>query len=242
MSKSIVLFGVGPGLGQAVARRYAREGYEVVLVARRREPLDQLAEDLAGVGATAHVVVADLAEPEAIPALADRIRAKVGNPDAIYYAPAGAAGGFVPATDLTLQHVKAAMPLYVYALLALVHEFLPGMVEQGHGAILTAQGASAVQGMPNMSGPGPALAAQRNYLQSLRAEVADKGIYVGGLYIGAAIENTPFHAQMRTAKSAGGAFPDVPTVDPAHLAEMLWTMHSTKSPAEACYPESLFNR
>jgi short-subunit dehydrogenase len=242
MSKSIVLFGVGPGLGQAVARRYAREGYVVVLVARRREPLDQLANDLADGGATAHVIAADLSKPEVIPALAKQIRAKVGNPAAIYYGPAGAASGFVPATALTPQHVQAAMPLYVYALLAVVHEFLPSMVEQGDGAILTAQGASAVQGMPNMSGPGPALAAQRNYLQSLRAEVADKGVYVGGLYIGAAIENTPFHDRMRTANSNGDPLPDVPTVAPAHLADLLWTMHNTKGQSEACYPESLFNR
>src|SRR4051812_34864626 len=41
--KSIALFGVGPALGQAVARRYARAGYTVILVARRREPLDLLA-------------------------------------------------------------------------------------------------------------------------------------------------------------------------------------------------------
>ena len=39
MSKSIAVFGAGPGLGQAVARRYAREGYAVTLVARRRSHL-----------------------------------------------------------------------------------------------------------------------------------------------------------------------------------------------------------
>jgi short-subunit dehydrogenase len=42
MPKSIAVFGAGPGLGQAVARRYAREGYAVTLVARRSEPLDRL--------------------------------------------------------------------------------------------------------------------------------------------------------------------------------------------------------
>ena len=46
MSKSIAVFGAGPGLGQAVARRYARGGYAVTLVARRSEPLDLLARDL----------------------------------------------------------------------------------------------------------------------------------------------------------------------------------------------------
>jgi transposase len=56
------------------------------------------------------------------------------------------------------------------------------MMSQGDGALLTAQGASSVRGVPHMSGPGPAQAAQRNYLQSLHAEVSGKGVYVGMLY------------------------------------------------------------
>jgi short-subunit dehydrogenase len=82
------------------------------------------------------------------------------------------------------QHAQNFMPLIFYTMLALVQEFLPHMLEQGDGAILTAQGGSTVQGLPNMSGPSPAQAAQRNYLQALHAEVAEKGVYVGMLYIG----------------------------------------------------------
>jgi short-subunit dehydrogenase len=233
--KSIAVFGVGPGLGQAVARRYAREGYTVILVARRREPLDLLAKDLASAGATAHVITADLSDTDAIPALAEQIRAKVGNLDAFYYAPTPL-GAFVPAAKLTPQHAMDFMPLSFYTLLALVQEFLPHMLEQGNGAILTAQGASSVQGLPNMSGPGPAQAAQRNYLQSLHAEVAEKGVYVGMLYIGAAIEKSAFHTEMEKAKAAGEPVWEMPSVDPAHLADLLWTMHSTKGQPEARYP------
>ena len=60
MPKSIAVFGAGPGLGHAVARRYAQEGYAVTLVARSSEPLDRLAEELASAGTTAHVISADL--------------------------------------------------------------------------------------------------------------------------------------------------------------------------------------
>ena len=128
------------------------------------------------------------------------------------------------------------MPLIFYTMLALVQEFLPHMLEQGDGAILTAQGGSTVQGLPNMSGPSPAQAAQRNYLQALHAEVAEKGVYVGMLYIGAAIKNSAFHTEMEKAKAAGEPVWEMPIVDPEHLAELLWTMHRTKEPREAIYP------
>lgn len=239
--KSIAVFGVGSGLGQAVARRYAQEGYTVILVARRREPLDLLAKDIACIGATAHVITADLSDTDAIPALAEQIRAKVGNLDAFYYAPTPS-GGFVSAANLTSQHAKDFMPLSFYTLLTLVQEFLPHMLKQGDGAILTAQGASSVHGIPNMSGPGPAQAAQRNYLQSLHAEVAEKSVYVGVLYIGAAIEHSAFHTEMEKAKAAGDPVWEMPVIDPAHLADMLWAMHSTKGKLEATYPDGLFNR
>jgi short-subunit dehydrogenase len=237
MPQSIAVFGVGPGLGQAVARRYAQAGYTVVLVARRQAPLEALAEDLASIGATAHVITADLSDTDAVPLLAEQIRGVAGDPSAFYYGVS--AGGFIPAAALTPQRARDLMPLAVYTLLALVQEFLPAMLERGDGAILSAQGASAVWGMPNIAG-GFALAAQRNYLQSLHAAVADKGVYVGGLYIGAAIKHTPFHTQREAARAAGTPVPEMPEVDPDHLADLLWTMYSTKRQPEATYPEGLF--
>ncbi|MGH2892694.1 MAG: SDR family NAD(P)-dependent oxidoreductase [Solirubrobacteraceae bacterium] len=236
MRKSIAVFGAGPGLGQAVARRYAREGYDVVLVARGQQPLDRLATELADTGATAHVITTDLSNIAAIPPLAAQIRGAVGELDAFYYG--AAANGFIPVLQLTPERAQDVMPLGVYTPLALVHEFLPAMLARGDGAILTAQGASALHGRPNIAG-GFALAAQRNLLQCLHAEVTDHGVYVGRLYIGAAIENTPFHAAREAANAAGNPIPPMATVDPAHLADLLWTMHRTKSPAETIYPERL---
>jgi short-subunit dehydrogenase len=235
MAKSIAVFGAGPGLGQAVARRYAREGYAVVLVGRRPEPLGRLAEDLTSAGTTAHVITADLSDTGATPRLAEQIRATAGDLDAFYYAPTPDTG-FVSAANLTPQLAERFMPLIFYTMLALVQEFLPHMLRQGDGAILTAQGGSTVRGLPNMSGPSPAQAAQRNYLQALRAEVADKGVYVGMLYIGAAIENSAFHAEMQQARAAGEPVWEMSTVDPGHLADLLWTMHSTNDEREAIYP------
>ena len=235
MSASIAVFGAGPGLGQAVAHRYAREGYAVTLVGRRQEPLELLAGELMRAGATAHVVTADLSRTEGTASLAEQIRARTGDLDAFYYAPTPATG-FVPAADLTPRHAEHFMPLIFYTMLALVQEFLPHMLEQGSGAILTAQGGSTVHGLPYMSGPSPAQAAQRNYLQALHAEVGARGVYVGMLYIGAAIKNSAFHLEMEKARAAGDPVWEMPTVDPEHLADLLWTMHATNGEPEAIYP------
>jgi short-subunit dehydrogenase len=236
LPKSIAVFGAGPGLGHAVARRYAQDGYEVVLVARRRQPLDLLAQELTEAGTKTHVITADLAATDAVPALAEQIRAKIGGLDALYYAPTPE-DGFLPAADLTPERAQAFMPLVFYTMVALVQEFLPLMLDHGHGAILTAQGASTVHGLPNMSGPGPAQAAQRNYLQSLHTEVADKGVYVGMLYVGAIIEDSAFHTWLQNAKATGAETRDWgPTVAPARLADLLRDMHTAKSASEARYP------
>jgi short-subunit dehydrogenase len=236
MPPSIVVFGAGPGVGQAVARRYARAGYTVVLAARQQAPLEALAADLASAGVTAHVVTADLSDTDAVPALAGQIRDAVGDPGALYYGVP--AGGFIPVAALTPERARDLMPLALYTLVALVGEFLPPMLERGDGAILSAQGASAVMGMPHIAG-GFALAAQRNYLQSLHAAVAGQGVYVGGLYIGAAIKRTPYYERREAARAAGTPVPDMPEVDPDDLADLLWTMHSTKSQPEATYPAGL---
>lgn len=241
MPKSIAVFGAGPALGQAVARRYAHEGYAVTLVARQAERLERMAAQLTSAGATAHAVAADLSDPDAVPGLAARIRAESGDPDVLYYGPSG--GGFLPAADLTPHRLQAFMGYTIYTLIALTREFLPHLIQQRDGAILLATGASAVQGLPNFSGPGPALAAQRNYLQSLHAELAPHGVYAGGLYIGAIIEHSAWHARVEADTAASrAARPRGPVVSPAYLADLLWTMHNVSRPPEALYPENVFTR
>jgi short-subunit dehydrogenase len=241
MTKSIAVFGTGPGVGQAIARRYGKGGYDVVLVARRQEPLDLLARELSADGVNAHAITGDLDRTDAVPALAERIRASAGNPTALYYGPAPRDPAFVPALELAPERIQDRLPMTLYTLMALVREFLPAMVERGDGAILSAQGAAAVQGRPYMSGWPTVLAAQRNYLQSLAAEVAGQGVYVGMLYIGARILGTPFEEDYQRRQAQGEPVPDMPAADPAELAGLLWDMHAERKHRETVVPAGLLD-
>lgn len=249
MSKSIAVFGAGPGLGYAVARRYAADGYTVVLVARRLEPLERAVDALTAAGASAHAIAADLTDTARVAGLATKIRARVGTLDAIYYGltPGGSRrptpAAPIRPSELTPEDLQAYMPVGLHALVALVGEFLPHMLEQRHGAILAAAGGSAVRGLPYFSGPGPALAAQRNYLQSLETELEGSGVLVGRLYIGATIRNSDWHRQIQWQQAAGESTrTGDPVVDPDDLAALLWNMHHTTKQPEALYPEEVFRR
>ncbi len=230
---TIVIAGAGPGLSRSVARRYGHEGYEVVLVARRPDRLQALAQDLTADGIRALSVPGDLSDPAGMADLAARIRADAGDPDVLYYAPTSPDMAFVPAAELTVATIEATTRLLLESFVELIQAFLPHMLDQRAGAILTAQGATTLTGTPGMSGPGPAMAAQRNYLQALGLELEDRGVFVGRVYISSLIKNSAIH---QTARESGQKIPDAMLVDPDDLADRLWRMHHRGRPHETVVP------
>lgn len=81
---SLVVVGVGPGIGTAVARRFAREGFAVGLVARRAETLDAAVAAL-GEGVTTWARTADATDEPALRAALDEAVAALGTPDVVVY-------------------------------------------------------------------------------------------------------------------------------------------------------------
>lgn len=231
MSRTIAVFGAGSGLGTAVARRFGADGYRVALIARREGPLADLAARLTAEGVEAAALPADLGRPEDIPALVNRIRERFGRIDVVTYAPYDGRA-FTPAADLTPDALRPLTDVMVHGLVQVVHEVLPEMIDRGDGVILAAGGGSALTGLPHMSGMGPAMAGARNYLQSLHAEVAGKGVYVGALYVTAVIENSAAHQTTFNHPE----FRHLPVVSPGELADALAEMSVKRDPFERVLP------
>ena len=235
---TIAILGAGPGLGRAVAYRYAREGYDIVLVGRNLDRLQELTSGLTALGVTVHPIAGDLSDYEAIGELAGRVRDAAGDPDVLYFAPVSSDVTFVPAAQQSAETAARLTSLLYFSLVALVQEFLPHMLASGNGAILTAQGASALSGLAGMSGPGPAAAAQRNYLQSLSSEVGERGVFVGRLYISSIIGGSVIDQQMQAARNAGIEVPEATVIPAEELADRLWAMQENFGPNEAIVPQS----
>ena len=82
-NRHLLLVGAGPGLGMAVARRFADGGYRVTLVARSTDGLSDLADSLADTGAQIHTIVAGASDPEALGARMAEIYTEQGAPGLI---------------------------------------------------------------------------------------------------------------------------------------------------------------
>ncbi|MFI5865289.1 SDR family NAD(P)-dependent oxidoreductase [Streptomyces sp. NPDC051546] len=234
-SKVIAVFGAGSGLGSSVARRFGREGFRVALVARRKDRLDALVEELAGEGIQAAAFPADLSRPAEVPALVAAIQSRFGRIDVVEYGPVSTAT--TPAAELDAAALQGLIPLLLLTPVEVVQAVLPQWTERGEGTFLLSHSYAASQPMPGASGTGPVMAATRNYLYSLNAELAGTGIYAGALSVGALISRSEVASGYLSALPADVDVADIPVVDPDHLAELYWGMYTGRDRVERFQPE-----
>ena len=148
--QTALVTGASAGLGREYARLFAKDGHDLVLVARRRERLNELACELAAAhGTTCTVIVADLAAASAGQHIAEQVQAAGRSIDfLVNNAGFGRRGPFAQ-SDVRLQ--LEMIDVNMRALVELTRLFLPGMVERRQGRILN---------IASMAGfvPGPFMA------------------------------------------------------------------------------------
>jgi short-subunit dehydrogenase len=231
--KTIAILGAGTGLGASVATRFGREGYKVALIARGSTGLDLLKGKLAEQGIEAYSFPADLTDLAAIPSLVQAIESQLGSIDVALFSPISSTAYFVPAVDLEALYLQSVSPLLTWAPIELAHALMPRMRLRGDGAFIVADGLSAVFPVAGMSGPGPAMAATRNYIMTLHDEVRPSGVFAGMLHVGAMINNS---AGMAAALAAGMVLDSLPVVDPDMLADEVWSLATKRDRREAIHP------
>jgi NAD(P)-dependent dehydrogenase (short-subunit alcohol dehydrogenase family) len=134
--KRILLTGASSGIGEAGAERLAREGATVVVVARRQDRLDALAERITAAGGTAISIPCDISDLDAVDALVADVEKRVGGVD-ILINNAGRSIRRSLSESLERWHdVERTMVLNYYAPLRLIRGLAPGMLERGDGHII----------------------------------------------------------------------------------------------------------
>jgi uncharacterized protein len=192
--------GASSGIGAAFARRLARDGYSLVLVARRAERLQALADDIraaAGPGVEIAVLPADLDQPGDLQRVEQRLGQEPGISLLVNNAGFGAGGPFASAD---LQRQQAMIRVHVLASVRLARAALPGMLARRHGALINVSSMGGFIPMPGSVNYAATKAYLNNFSEGLSLELQGSGVRVQALCPG--MTRSEFHSVSHSDISA----------------------------------------
>lgn len=228
MAGTIVICGHGPGISDAVARRFGKEGFSVALVARNAERLEGAVGALNAVGVTAQAFPTDLTDDAAVRSTLRAAREALGPIAAIHYNAYGGGGGDL--TTASAAELRAVLDVSVGGLLAAVQEALADLKE-AKGAVLVTGGGFAfydrnVDKMAvqfNAMGLAIGKAAQHKAVGLLSERLSAEGIYVGEVVVLGMVKGTAF--------DHGNA-----TLEPSDIADRFWELHEQREATTVNFP------
>lgn len=181
--KRILLTGASSGIGEAAAEQFARAGATVVVVARRHELLDALAERITTAGGEAIAIPCDVSDMDACDELVADVEKRLGGVD-ILINNAGRSIRRPLAESLERWHdVERTMVLNYYAPLRLVRGLAPGMLERGDGHIINVSTWGVMsEASPLFSVYNASKAALSTVSRVIETEWGSKGVHSTTLY------------------------------------------------------------
>src|SRR5215831_15934867 len=219
--------GIRWGIGGAVAQKFAKEGFLVVLTTRAARNAAALAEAIKAQGGESITVEMDLASQEAVSRAFATIRERVGDPHVLDYN-----AGYLDGRDLppekellehmpleifeTAQHVASRGPFLV------AKEVLPAMRKRGEGSFLITNNASSLRGRKRMTGQSlyyPRVM-MRTLAQVLTEEYSEHGVHVANVIIDGLIDSPGTRALPRAQQH-----PEI-VMNPVKIADAFYYLHT----------------
>ena len=175
--KVFVVVGAGRGIGNHTAEIFAKNGYQIVLVARNKEKLESYAADFYKAGIECDIVTADASDTNSLTSAFESIIDKYGAVDALLYNAAVLTPGFP--TKLDSEELMTHYQVDVASALHCANLVIPGMKKKNDGIILFTGGGLSLYPMPEYTCVSIDKAALRALTFAMSEELKEKGIYVG---------------------------------------------------------------
>ena len=171
MSGVALVTGASRGIGRAVARRLASDGYEIIAVARNQAHLDELRAEILAAGGACRVISLDVSN-------AAEIRVKLAGVEADVLVNNAGIGVIKPFIDLAPDEWRTMIDVNINALYRMTQVVLPGMIERKRGQILTIGSIGGRSAWVGGSCYGATKAFVTSWSESLMLEVREHGIKV----------------------------------------------------------------
>ncbi len=217
-----VVVGVGPGLGHALAVRFAREGFRVALVARHEESLRATKTTIEGASGFAKTFLADVSDEQSVRDTFQRIHEELGPTDVLLYnAGVFQLGGLL---EISSRDLEQAWRVSCLGGFLAAQAVVPGMLERGGGTVIFSGATASLRGSARFAAVAVGKFGLRALAQSLAREFGPKGIHVAHVVIDGQIDSPRVRASLpdRDPKTF---------LDPAAIAETYWRLHDQDASA-----------
>ncbi|HTK99058.1 MAG TPA: SDR family oxidoreductase [Pseudomonadales bacterium] len=199
----VLITGASSGIGAEFARRFAANGYDLILVARREALLNALRDELAALGANVLVIAKDLSLKTSAKSLYQDVKSCNLTVDVLVNNAGVAYGGAFTAMDT--EAVQRMVLLNAATLATLTRLFVTDMVARGSGRILNISSLSAFQAVPSMTLYAATKAFVLSFTEGLAEELRGTGVTVTALCPG--LTDTDMVHDI----AGGGSMPEVPS-------------------------------
>ena len=181
-NKTVMITGASAGIGRALALEIAAKGARVGLLARREDVLRETVEEIKARNGQALAVAADVRDPKAVRAAADRFRAELGPID-VLIANAGI-GTSKHAAELHPEQVAEVININLLGAVNSVAAVLPEMVERDRGQLVAISSLAGYRGLAKSAAYCASKAAMSSFFESLRIDLRRTHVTVTIIYPG----------------------------------------------------------
>jgi short-subunit dehydrogenase len=188
-----ILTGASSGIGHALAHELVRRGWDLALLARRKDLLDELSQELNARGGKTVALACDVTDRDAVRAAVRAGEEILGGPFDLAIANAGV-GVPTNATRFKIDDAELMVRVNVLGLLYLVDAVAPSMVERRAGRIAGVASIAGLRGLPTSSVYSATKSFMQSFLEASRVELASRGV-------GVTIVNPGFIRTPMTAKN-----------------------------------------
>ncbi len=173
-NKIVIITGASSGIGRETAIQFAKKGAQIILVARRKQKLEELEKELQKFNVSTMVCQCDVSDKSQVKEMSKIVLEKFGSIDILVNNAGFAIYGSV--SDLTIDEIESQMETNYFGMIYCIKNFLPSMLDKKSGHIVNVASVAASFGLPGIASYCASKFAMLGFSEGLKHELKNTGV------------------------------------------------------------------